>query len=468
MNLASAAPRGKRIAGSFRDPSGYVLEHDGQIFRAVDSPTFELLQPLLAAKPNARLVPTRVVADPALLATLRAQHPGFQHFLAHERVPLISYPYEWSYSMLADAADLTLQLQSELLAGGLSLKDASAYNVQFVQGQPIFIDLTSVEKPPRLDLWFALGQFQRMFLFPLLLYRHCGWDFRSYFLASLDGRSLAQVAQSLGWQRWRPSLWLDVALPLWFERKAQAPAPAQRQRLEQRGDNPLAQQLNLKRLRGKIAALKKSFAARSHWAAYTQTCTYDAAAEDSKKTSVAAWLKELAPASVLDLGCNTGDYSFLAARAGARVTAVDGDHDAIELLYRRLAQTPAQITPLVVDLANPSPAIGYLNLERSSWLERVQADCVLALALMHHLLVSANFSPAAMAEFFHTLTRRHLILEFVPPQDPMFERLLQFRRDLCQDLTLASCLAALEPKFKLLRQQPVPGTARTLLLLERQ
>ena len=137
---------------------------------------------------DGRLVKTRMVESP-LREQFTAEHPGFAHFLEHDRIALITYPYEWSFSMLADAAILTLDIQMALLGAGYSLKDASAYNVQFLNSRPIFIDVTSLERPRRLDIWFALGQFQRMFLFPLLLAGRCGWDFKSYFLANLDGRT---------------------------------------------------------------------------------------------------------------------------------------------------------------------------------------------------------------------------------------------------------------------------------------
>ena len=206
-----------RDSGSFRDPSGYVFQHAGRIFRALDRTSAELLRGLDAQGHLTRwtreglVVGTRFVADAALQAQLAALHPGFEAFLEHDRISPITYPYEWSTSMLADAGRLTLRLQGELLKLGLSLKDATAYNVQFVRGRPVFIDLTSIEKPARLDLWFALGQFNRMFLYPLLLAKHAGWDLRSYFLSNLDGRSTLQVGQAFSWfRRWSPGLILDV------------------------------------------------------------------------------------------------------------------------------------------------------------------------------------------------------------------------------------------------------------------
>ena len=466
----------ERFSGSFRDPSGFVFRRGDRIFRAVDRSCHSVLQSIASKGHLARLVgekivvPTRFVEEPALKKELVSEHPGYAEFLEHELVPQITYPYEWTVSMLADAALLTLELQKQLVEIGCSLKDASAYNIQFVKGRPIFIDLSSIERPERVDLWFALGQFQRMFLFPLLLCRHGGWDLRSYFLSSLDGRSVEQVARSFGaLQRWRPGLLLDVALPLLLQRKADRKNEARPSSLPKSSGQNSAQLVNLKRLQHKIRKLAAGYRPRGVWSDYTQTCSYDRVAETAKKNLVRDFLKSTQPQSVLDLGCNTGEYSDLAAECGAKiVAAADADHDAVEIFYRRLRTQSKPITPLVLDVANPSPGIGYMNRERASFLDRFNAQCVFALALLHHLLVSANFSLAAARDLFCQLSSRYLVLEFVPPGDPMFERLLRFRVDLFADLTLEQCLRVFSERFNLLRQVALENSPRTLLFFEKK
>ncbi|MGD9782685.1 MAG: class I SAM-dependent methyltransferase [Kiritimatiellia bacterium] len=469
-----------RDSGSFRDPSGYVFQHRGRVFRALDSAAAGLLRDLVAQGHLARwiaeglVVETRFVDDPALLAELNAAHPAFSAFLEHDRISPITYPYEWSTSMLADAGRLTLRLQGELLPLGLSLKDATAYNVQFVRGKPVFIDLTSIERPARLDLWFALGQFNRMFLYPLLLVKHSGWDLRSYFLSNLDGRSTLQVGQAFSFfRRWSPSLVLDVGLPFALERKvkagkAAAPKPPAAAIAGAPAGNPVAQQMTLRRLDRKIAALSESIAPETVWGDYTQTCSYDDVAEASKKSIVREFLMQAKPASVLDVGCNTGDYSRIAAAGGADVLATDFDVGAVEQMYRRLRQEPASITPMVVDVANPSPGIGYLNAERPPFLERARPDCVLALAVIHHLLVGANLPLAAIRDLFAALAQKHLVLEFVPTDDAMFRKLIEFRVDLYAHVSLDRCLEVFGEKFDLVRREPVRNSPRTLLLLEKR
>jgi len=460
----------QRVAGSFRDPSGFVFFRDDEVFRSIDEECCAVLMELADQGKLGQwvednmIVGTEFVQPGDLLSELRQELPDTHHFLRHETIPLVTYPYEWTVSMLADAGIHTLDLQIDLLQNGCSLKDATAYNIQFVHGRPTMIDVASIEKPSRLDVWFAMGQFLQMFVYPLLLVRTRGWDLQSYFLANLNGRDVESVAASFGWlERFRPSLLLDLTLPLWLHRRAENQEGTQRELLEKKVANPGPQIANLNRLRRKLEKLAAGYQPRGVWADYTTICNYDQQADDHKQTLVRKILNQVSPAEVLDIGCNTGNYSFLAAECGANVTAVDGDHDAVEVLYRRLRDNPASIHPMVVDLGNPSPAIGYRNEERPSFLNRSKPDCVLALALMHHLLVSANMSLEAIRDQMHDLTNSDLIIEFVPTDDNMFERLMNFRVDLFQHVNLQACREVFEQRFELLAEYPIDGSIRTLL-----
>ena len=482
----------QNVLGSFRDPASRVFLYEDRVYRGLDEASHEVLRELTERGLLARLMAEGVLVDTEpvpggpLQDTLADAQPPFRHFLRHQSIPALSWPFEWTVSMLADAGLLTLDLQLRLLEAGCSLKDASAYNVQFAGGRPTFIDLGSIERPGRLDVWIALGQFSQMFTFPLLLCRSAGWDLRSYFLGSLGGRDAGQVAAAFGRCGWlRPGLLWDVTLPAlltrWAARRkglapqVPVPLPGQKGTGTSRCSEPvpicptssMAQVLNLKRLRRKIARLAAGYRPRGAWSRYAQTCDYPQAAHEAKFARVERFLRETHPLRVLDLGCNTGEYSRLAARCGAQVVAVDADHDAVELLYRRLRAEPAAITPAVVDLCQPSPGMGFMNSERSPWLDRAAADCVLALALMHHLVLSGNLSLAALRDLLFTLSRRHVVLEFVPTDDAMFRRLVEFRADGFDDLTLERCREVFCRRFHLLAEEPLPGTKRTLLFFQK-
>lgn len=475
-NAASVHPgEPGRVAGSYRDPAGYVFFHDGEVYRAVDEDCYRTLQRLDHSGLLERLIEagyligTRFVTDGRLLSVLQQAHPGHAAFLQHERVEEVTYPYEWTVSMLADAAVLTLDLQMELLEAGFSLKDATAFNIQFVGSQPRFIDLPSIERPARLDLWYALGQFNRMFLFPLLLCRHRGWDLRSYFLANLGGRDVDFLARSFGrFGRWRPGLLLDVTLPWLLERQAERNDQLAAKDYQKASVNREPLLLNLRRLRRKVLKLAAGYKPRGMWSTYGEICNYNQTAEEGKKRFVREMLESVRPRHVLDMGCNTGEYSLLAAETGARVTAVDQDHDVAEILYRRLRGSAKPILPLTLDATNPSPAVGFRNTERTTFTERVRPDCVLALALLHHLLVSGNLSLSAASELLADLTDDYLLLEFVPPADDMFQRLTRFRQNLHADLSLGECRRTFGQMFTVLGEYAVPDSQRVLLWMRKR
>jgi SAM-dependent methyltransferase len=471
VNTSGDAFATSRAAGSLRDPSGYVFIRDGQVFRAVDQASFQSLQRLMtlplwqSLQSGRRIVATEVVAAnqaPAPWPEMD-QRP---YVLTHEHIAHISYPYEWSISMLADAGRLTLELQLALLNEGFGLKDASAYNVQFVKGRPIFIDVASIEEPSRRDIWFALGQFQRMFTYPLLLKRYRGWDLKSYFQGHPDGMSESRMAAASGMCRWRPGMLLDVALPALAQARALRQEQAALQWGARRSDAS-GQVVNLNRLSRKLASLAGSDRLSGEWARYAPVLSYQGE-QEAKRDVVARWLRDIRPKQVLDIGSNTGEYSFLAAHTGAAVIALDGDPDAVELLYRRLQQEPAAITPLVADIVSPSPATGFMNEEHQALGARARSDCVLALAVLHHLVVRAALPLVAIRDLLWEYTTQWVILEVVPEADPMFKNLMRLRRPLSDVITLDSVIEAFEPRFSRAATEPVGASGRHLLLLRRK
>jgi SAM-dependent methyltransferase len=475
-----------RNAASFRDPSGFVFELDGRVLRAIDVPCYDIFIELRDAGlldewvDAGLVVGTTLVEDRTLLDRLRDLYPGQTRFLEHQRIEPISYPYEWSPRMLADAGVLTLDLQIRLLEHGYSLKDATAYNVQFVNGRPVFIDFPSIERPPRLDVWIALGQFGRMFTYPLLLNRSKGQSPRSYFLAHLNGASVDEVRQAFGrFEILRPGLLWDVAIPYWLGKRdqgnpkpppsgANANATNAKANTNASATSAQGQIWNLKRLRAKLIRLGRPRAPRGVWADYTATCSYTDASERAKVDTIQRFMESRRPQMVLDVGCNTGSYASLAHACGADVVAIDSDHECVDELYGRVRESRASILPLCVDISSPSPAMGFRNQERPGFLARVKPDCVFALALIHHLHVSANLPVADIRDMFAEMTRRYLVLEFVPTDDVMFRRLMRFRRDLYAKFTLDHCVSAFRERFDLVDRVDLEGSTRTLLIWEKR
>jgi len=462
--------------GSFRDPSGFVFYLQDKVYRAVDSESFELIQQfekdgLLYNLVNlGYLIPTNIITqtDPTH-KILKDNLPDGKHFLHHTKVPTISYPYEWSFSMLADSAKLQLELQLKLIEKGYSLKDASAFNVQFINCLPVFIDILSIEKLQHKEVWIAYGQFCQMHLFPLLLKRYKNISSKGYFLNNINGLSVEEVYQILGFlTSLRPSLFLDVFLQYYFQKSSSDKTVTLKQKLEKEGSSTTSQIINIKRMLRKIDKVSRVHKPISHWADYIDKNTYSKDAEEEKVNYIKEFLKKHSPQTVLDLGCNTGRYSLLSSEYGADVIAVDSDHDSIDLLYKHAKKAKAHILPLWVDIANPTPALGFRSKERKSFLERAHADAVFALALIHHLLITSRIPMDAIRDLFYELTESYLVVEFIGRNDEMFQTLLALREDIYSDIDPDSFLTIFNQKFDLINQHEISNTERILFTFKKK
>ena len=466
----------QRESGSFRDPASFVFYHEGRVFRCVDEATWNCLHDMMDSGLLSRLieqglvVETEQVAAETLPVDVQKSFPQGAYCLRHRKIGQISYPYEWSFSMLADAALLHLDIQRALAEKGLALKDASAFNVLFEGCRPVFIDMGSVERPARSDIWFAYGQFCRMFLYPLLAKLHRGVDFRQVFLGSLDGLKVEQAYQMLGfWKSFSPNAFLDVYMQNLFSGKKVGQATRVGQSLKVEGKtDPAVQLVNLSRLKKKIERLKRACPVGSMWSEYGAIRNYSDQAIDEKKRMVRDILKQYQPKSVVDVGCNTGEFSFMAAEAGASVVALDSDHDAVEALYRTARQKKLNILPIVADLSSPSPGMGLFCEERRPLLDRVGGEMVFALALIHHLMVTACMPLEAISRLFAQLTKTWLVIEYIDPKDGMFRELLAIRKDYFSEFSIEKLEAGLSAHFEVVSRHPLPGGLRTLLVLKKK
>jgi SAM-dependent methyltransferase len=464
---------------SFRDPGGFCVTWDGRVLRALTAtglPDFEEFlasgtAQTLAAK--GQVVPTHKLSEPERADLFNKE--GFRALAGgrevaavfeHERVAFPSYPYEWPPEMLHSAARLTLEVAQTCLEAGYGLKDATPYNVLFRGSSPIFIDMLSFERRHEADpVWRPHAQFCRTFLLPLLAHRQWGIRPADVFSQRRDGYDPSEVYRFCGpLRRFLPPFLTHVSLPTWLSRKPTDKAVYQ----EHRSSSPEKAQFILatllKGLRRTVDSLAPSLGKQTTWSDYMQSHSYSEASFQAKEVFVQTALAEFKPQSVLDVGANTGHFSALAARAGARVVAIDYDVGCMGLLWRRAVDQQLNILPLVVDLARPSPAQGWRNRELPSFLERAQGgfDLVLMLAVLHHLLVTERVPLEEVLDLAASLTTRSLVIEFVSPEDDMFQALTRGRESLHADLTVEVFEAACAKRFRILNSVVLPGTKRRI------
>ena len=414
-----------------------------------------------------------------LIGTEISALPDGEVELRHPRVPFVAYPWEWPAAMWLAAADLTLDLCERLVAQDWILKDATPLNVLFHRGRPIFIDVPSVQPmDPSLPLWFAYAQFMRTFVLPLLAFRRLGWDLRATQLRR-DGYEPGEIARAMprGAQL-RPSMFTSVTLPAMLAGRTNGTASARPARRAPASAEECRYILGraLRGARRKLhrAAAEKpdrgSSASGMHrWADYAGTLHHYGSDDQGRKLAfVRERLQAIGPRRLLDVGCNTGVYSRMAADLGAEVVSIDTDEPSLSRLYRENAGE-RNILPLQIDLARPTPGTGWQNCETSSFLARAKGhfDTVLMLAVMHHLLLSDQIPLQHIAEMCSRLTTRHLLLEWVPPHDPMFRALLRGRDAIYGHITEEAMRSSLLPYFETVAEAPLQN-GRILLHLQRR
>ncbi len=455
---------------SFRDPAGFVFSRDGVLYRQVNAAGAGDYDRLMASGLYAALVERGwLVAHEE--ADVPACTAGAHKVLRPERIGFISYPYEWCFSQLQDAALLTLDAQLLALEHGMSLKDASAYNVQFRGGRPVLIDTLSFEAYAEGRPWVAYRQFCQHFLAPLALMAKVDVRLSQLLRSFIDGIPLDLASRLLpGASRFNFGLLAHVHLHARTQRAHAATddggeASATRARSVQVSRNGLVGLLQ--GLRSTVAKLAWQ-PAGTEWGDYYQATNYDEAAFRAKQELVGSFLAQAAPRSVWDLGANTGVFSRIASGQGADTVAWDIDPAAVERNYRQARGEGARAPlPLLLDLTNPSPGLGWAGGERDSLAARGPVDCVMALALVHHIAISNNVPLANIAAYLARLGRK-LIIEFVPKADSQVRRLLASREDIFGNYDAQGFEAAFSTVFDIERVEPVHGSERTLYLMTRK
>lgn len=450
-----------RHSASFRDKDGFVFQKNGQILRQVNQSYQENYELLISSGLYQKLVDEGWMVAHQEIGLENSLDGQAYKILKPAQLEFISYPYEWCFSQLKAAALLTLEMQELALEYDMSLKDASAFNIQFENGEPIFIDTLSFEKFDHKP-WVAYKQFCQHFLNPLSLMSKVDSSLNKLMAIYLDGIPIELTAKLLPLSaKFNPNLFVHISLHA-----------RQYKKTDRRGKT-FQKEINFSKnsMKGLISSLKSAVAGlklkdTSFWSGYNPgSDSYSASAFRDKERIVLDFFKKTKAGVVWDLGSNDGHFSRLLG-PGVKVISTDFDPMSVETNYQ-LSREMTNILPLILDLTNPTPSLGWGTEERMSILERANADCLLALALIHHLAIAANVPMEKVAEFFSHLGK-YLIIEFVPKEDRQVQELLSLRKNIFVDYNKEGFEKTFGQFYKIIQVKNIKGSLRSLYLMERK
>jgi 2-polyprenyl-3-methyl-5-hydroxy-6-metoxy-1,4-benzoquinol methylase len=458
--MTSAPP-----SATFRDPSGSLSFEDDRVIRKID--------------PSARAAVLDLLETPFCLAMqsrcdligAEIDESSSSLCLRHPKIPIPTYPWEWTPGQWLAAANLTLNLCEEALAEGWILKDATPLNVLFTGTHPIFVDILSFERRDKhSSIWLAYGQYVRTFLLPLLMNRTRSWPL-ALSLFKRDGYEPADCYAAMGWRERlsRDAFW-PITLPTLLDRRKNADQAAKK-RPHRIADPDVTTDVLRRTLRELHKRTQRAVpqSESSDWSQYQTTLTHYSAEQSRDKVDWVRKAIEISrPGRVLDIGANTGEFSALAASMGVEVVALERDMASADRVFEMARQRNLSIQTIHADIARPTPAVGWQNAESIALLPRLegQFDLVLMLAVIHHLLLMEQIPLPAILDLCHRLTRRHLVIEWVPVADPMYQSLMRGRDSLYDSLSEADLLAACAGRFEVRNRQAL-NNGRVLFLFEK-
>lgn len=452
---------------SFRDPCGRIFVRNGQLERRIMYLYKEHYDHLIDSGLYERLVrDLQLIPHSEKAVEKDINGPQVYKIVEPHLVPFISFPYEWCFSQLKDAAMLTLEIQEVSLSYGMSLKDASAYNIQFLNGKPILIDTLSFEKVGVSFSWVAAyRQFLRHFLAPLYLESYKDVRLNQLSRIYTDGVPLDLTSRLLPkFSYFNRGAFYHIHLSALLQRVLAGSKIDLRKSIQDK-----VELLDLVRKLRKIVKSLEWSPKNTEWADYYDQTNYSKEALSLKEKLVLNYLGRLKPGRMIDFGANTGRFSQLAGNSGFQVLALDIDPAAVEKNYLYCKkQNQTKVLPLVIDLTNPSASSGWMNRERASFLERAShSSTAMALALIHHLAISNNLPLREIAYFFQFLCC-DLIIEFIPKEDSQVERLLARRVDIFPDYHQEAFETEFKVYFDIIDRQPIEGSRRFLYLMKKK
>ncbi len=451
------------IPSSYRDPSGFMFEKDGRLLRQVNQSFKEDFDLFISCGCYQQLVDEGLLIPHRELPVNFTQSGQWYKTLEPEKIDFISYPYEWCFDMLKDAALLTLSILKKSLAFGLIVKDGTPFNIQWKNGRPVFIDTLSFERYNPSQPWIAYRQFCENFLAPLLLMHYKKIPLQGLQLAWPDGIPLP-VAQAL--LPWKSKLsfftWLHIHL---HSRMATKHAGKTNKPVSGFSEKKLDRLIVS--LESLITTLRWQ-APPSVWEHYYEEANTRNDYISIKKNIINGWIGGLSGVTtVADIGGNNGEFSMLKSLQQKQVICTDFDHSAINDLYKKVKEEGiSNILPLVMDIANPSPAIGLQNTERSSFHDRCHVDLCLCLALLHHLAIGRNIPLERICQVFSQISN-NLVIEFVPKSDEKVQQMLSAKKDIYENYNEQSFEDAFKKTFSIIHKNPIGESGRILYLMKK-
>ncbi|TCM65861.1 50S ribosomal protein L11 methyltransferase [Rhizobium sp. BK068] len=460
---ATSGDNAARVAGSFRDPAGYVFQRGDNIYRAV---TRYGAADYAAAKMAGIF---QWLCDEGRLVRILHEQPGTNEnaiILEVERLPWITHPYEWSFQLLKIAALFHLDLHLALLEKGFTLSDATAYNVQFVGPNPIFIDHLSIRPYRDGEFWTGHRQFCEQFLNPLLLRACLAVPHNAWYRGSMEGIAVSDLAKILPFSK---KLSWNALTNIVLQDKFQAGTSSKERKfsVKERKLPKQAFTAMLRQLRNWISRLQPADKKKTVWADYSLVNTYNDAEREAKHNFIAEYVRSAGPKTVIDLGCNTGEYSERALVSGATsVVGFDYDVQALDRAYENATARNLNLLPLFLDARNPSPSQGWMGTERLGFGERMKADGLLALAFEHHLAIAHNVPLEQLIQWL-LLVAPTGVIEFVPKSDPTVQRMLALRDDIFPNYEVQEFERILATHSVIERREVVSQSGRTLFQFRR-
>ncbi len=452
----------KPISSSFRDQSGFVFRHKGEYYRAIREVYRKEYEKLIGSGLYTQLTRKRLLIEHKEVNDISTEQDVFR-VIRPEQIPVISYAYEWSFSMLKDAAMCTLNNVLEALEFDMILKDANTYNIQFLNGAPLLIDTLSFETYYENQSWTAYRQFCEHFIAPLILMKYCNASLNKLLIAYPNGIPLEVCKSMLPLRaRFNVHVYLHVFLQnnLSTNRESSLKQPSS-----------LFTKQKLMTLLNGLKSFVSSLYERKEkttWDQYYEATITSQDYLEEKNKMVLSFLELVPFQTILDLGANDGVFSLLYTNTAKQIVALDEDRNCIERLYVRCKQDRiTNIIPLVANVAHPSPDIGWNNEERTALFKRIQADLTLSLALIHHLAIANNIPLEKILSWLHSLSP-YLLIEFVEKEDPKVQQLLANRKDVFDTYSLAHFKTIIAPLYVILKEGQIPGSSRMLFLLKRK